>query len=134
MPKGWERSCWAALSEAPLPHSGPGSARYLGHLFPAWLGFRGGKGVATGLGVLLGAALPVGLVACTVWLVVAKLARLSSLAALTAFAVAPVAAFAFARVGVVKLSLAIAVLVFVRHHANIRRLLAGTEPRIGQGA
>ncbi len=111
-----------------------GAGAVLGHLFPAWLGFRGGKGVATGLGVLLGAALPVGLVACTAWLVVAKLARLSSLASLTAFAVAPVAAFAFARVGVVKLSLAIAVLVFVRHHANIRRLLAGTEPRIGQGA
>ncbi|HVB69327.1 MAG TPA: glycerol-3-phosphate acyltransferase, partial [Acetobacteraceae bacterium] len=90
--------------------------------------------VATGLGVLIGAALPVGVVACAVWLVVAKLARLSSLAALTAFAVAPAAAALLAGPGVVKLSLAIAVLVFVRHHANIRRLLAGTEPRIGQGA
>ena len=111
-----------------------GAGAVLGHLFPIWLGLRGGKGVATGLGVLIGAALPVGVVACAVWLVVAKLARLSSLAALTAFAVAPAAAALLADPGVVKLSLAIAVLVFVRHHANIRRLLAGTEPRIGQGA
>jgi len=111
-----------------------GAGAVLGHLFPIWLGLRGGKGVATGLGVLIGAALPVGVVACAVWLVVAKLARLSSLAALTAFAVAPAAAALLAGPGVVKLSLAIAVLVFVRHHANIRRLLAGTEPRIGQGA
>jgi len=116
-----------------------GVGAVLGHLFPVWLGFRGGKGVATGLGVLLGAAFPVGLVACAAWLVAARLARLSSLAALVAFALAPAAALGFAWLGlvtpgVVKLSLAIAVLVFVRHHANIRRLLAGTEPRIGQGA
>ena len=106
----------------------------LGHMFPVWLGFRGGKGVATGLGVLLAAAWPVGAVACAVWLAVAKLARFSSLAALTAFASAPLAAALLAGPGLVKLSLAIAVLVFVRHHANIRRLLAGTEPRIGQKA
>ncbi|MBW4092744.1 MAG: glycerol-3-phosphate 1-O-acyltransferase PlsY [Proteobacteria bacterium] len=116
-----------------------GAGAVLGHLFPVWLGFRGGKGVATGLGVLLAAAFPVGLVACGVWLAVARLARMSSLAALAAFALAPAAALGFAAVGlaglgVVKLSLAIAVLVFLRHHANIRRLLAGTEPRIGQGA
>ena len=111
-----------------------GAGAVLGHLFPVWLGFRGGKGVATGLGVLLAAAWPVGTVACAVWLVVAKLARFSSLAALTAFASAPLAAALLAGPGLVKLSLAIAVLVFVRHHANIRRLLAGTEPRIGQKA
>ena len=111
-----------------------GAGAVLGHLFPVWLGFRGGKGVATGLGVLLAAAWPVGAVACAVWLAVAKLARFSSLAALTAFASAPLAAALLAGPGVVKLSLAIGVLVFVRHHANIRRLLAGTEPRIGQKA
>ena len=111
-----------------------GAGAVLGHLFPVWLGFRGGKGVATGLGVLLAAAWPVGAVACAVWLAVAKLARFSSLAALTAFASAPLAAALLAGPGLVKLSLAIAVLVFVRHHANIRRLLAGTEPRIGQKA
>ena len=111
-----------------------GAGAVLGHLFPVWLGFRGGKGVATGLGVLLAAAWPVGAVACAVWLAVAKLARFSSLAALTAFASAPLAAALLAGPGLFKLSLAIAVLVFVRHHANIRRLLAGTEPRIGQKA
>ena len=111
-----------------------GAGAVLGHLFPVWLGFRGGKGVATGLGVLLAASWPVGIAACAVWLAVAKLARFSSLAALTAFASAPLAATLLAGPGLVKLSLAIAVLVFVRHHANIRRLLAGTEPRIGQKA
>ena len=109
-----------------------GLGAVLGHLFPLWLGFRGGKGVATGLGVLLAAAPPVGALVCAAWLVVARLARRSSLAGLVAFAVAPAAAALLAPAAVVKLSLAIAVLVFLRHHANIRRLLAGTEPRIGQ--
>jgi glycerol-3-phosphate acyltransferase PlsY len=135
----------------PLAGLWAGAGAVLGHLFPVWLGFRGGKGVATGLGVLLAAAFPVGLIACAVWLAVAKFARLSSLAALTAFALAPVAATGLAALrqagghaggpaggpddlAVVKLSLAIAVLVFLRHHANIRRLLAGTEPRIGHRA
>ena len=111
-----------------------GAGAVIGHLFPVWLGFRGGKGVATGLGVLLAAAPPVGVIACLVWLGVAKLVRLSSLAALTAFALAPMLAVVLAGPGVVKLSLAIGVLVYARHHANIRRLFAGTEPRIGQGA
>ena len=111
-----------------------GAGAVIGHLFPVWLGFRGGKGVATGLGVLLAAAPPVGVIACLVWLGVAKLVRLSSLAALTAFALAPVLAVVLAGPGVVKLSLGIGVLVYARHHANIRRLFAGTEPRIGQGA
>ena len=109
-----------------------GGGAILGHLFPVWLGFRGGKGVATGLGVLLGVAWPVGVLCCATWLVVAKLARLSSLAGLMAFALAPLFALALADGGVVKLSLAIAVLVFARHHANIRRLLSGQEPRIGR--
>ncbi len=108
-----------------------GLGAVLGHLFPVWLGFRGGKGVATAYGVLFGVAWPVGLAAGAVWLIVAGVARLSSLAALAAFALAPVFAVFLADGGVVKLALAIGVLVFVRHHANIRRLLAGTEPRIG---
>ena len=106
----------------------------VGHLFPVWLGFKGGKGVATGLGVLLAASWPVGVGACLVWLLVAKFAKFSSLAALAAFAAAPVLAALLGQFGVVKLAFTIAVLVFVRHHANIRRLLAGTEPRIGQQA
>ncbi len=108
-----------------------GGGAVLGHLFPIWLGFRGGKGGATGLGVLLAIAWPVGVLWCVTWLIIAKLARFSSLATLAAFALAPLFAWALADGGVVKLSLGIGVLVFVRHHANIRRLLAGQEPRIG---
>ncbi len=110
-----------------------GLAAVLGHLFPIWLRFKGGKGVATGLGVLLAASWPIGLAACAVWLIVAATARLSSLAALAAFAAAPCVALLLEEFSVVKLSFTIAVLVFVRHQANIRRLLAGTEPRIGGG-
>ena len=109
-----------------------GLAAVLGHLFPIWLGFKGGKGVATGLGVLIAAAWPIGLAACAVWLLVAAAARLSSLASLAAFAFAPCVALLLEDFGVVKLAFTIAVLVFVRHQANIRRLLAGTEPRIGR--
>ncbi len=108
-----------------------GLAAVLGHLFPVWLNFRGGKGVATGLAVLVAASWPVGLAACVAWLLVAGFARMSSLASLAAFASAPVVALILQEYGVVKLAFTIAVLVFIRHQANIRRLLAGTEPRIG---
>jgi len=111
-----------------------GMAAALGHCFPVWLGFRGGKGVATSYGVLIAAAWPVGICAGAVWLAVAALARISSLAALVSFAAAPIIAALLADVGVVKLALVITVLVFVRHHQNIRRLLAGSEPHIGQKA
>ena len=122
---------WLAGHDAAL---WAGLGAILGHLFPVWLGFHGGKGVATGYGVLIAVAWPVGLGAGAIWLVVAKLARISSLAGLVSFATAPVLAALLADSGVVKLALAIAVLVFIRHHANIRRLLAGTEPRIGTKA
>lgn len=108
-----------------------GIAAVVGHCFPVWLGFRGGKGVATSYGVLIATAWPVGLCAGAVWLVVAALARISSLAALVSFAAAPIIAALLADTAAVKLVLVIAVLVFVRHHQNIRRLLAGSEPRIG---
>jgi glycerol-3-phosphate acyltransferase PlsY len=122
--------------------AGPDAAQWaglgavLGHLFPVWLRFNGGKGGATGYGVLIAAAWPVGLTAGVIWLILAWLVRMSSVATLASFAAAPLLAVVFAalgltNVGVVKLALAIAVLVFIRHHANISRLLAGTEPRIG---
>jgi glycerol-3-phosphate acyltransferase PlsY len=122
---------WLAGHDAAL---WAGFGAILGHLFPVWLRFRGGKGAATGYGVLIAAAWPVGLGAGAIWLIVARLARVSSLAALASFAAAPILAALLANSGVVKLALAIAVLVFIRHHANIRRLLAGTEPRIGTKA
>jgi acyl phosphate:glycerol-3-phosphate acyltransferase len=109
-----------------------GLAAVLGHLFPVWLKFKGGKGVATGLGVLIAASWPIGVAACAVWLIVAAATRLSSLAALAAFASAPCAALIVQNFSVVKLAFTIAVLVFVRHQANIRRMFAGTEPRIGR--
>ncbi len=111
-----------------------GIGAVLGHAFPVWLGFRGGKAVATSYGVLIAAAWPVGIFAGAIWLVMAALSRISSLAALASFALAPIIAAILADVTVVKLALAIAVLVFARHHTNIRRLIAGTEPRIGQKA
>jgi glycerol-3-phosphate acyltransferase PlsY len=111
-----------------------GIGAVLGHAFPVWLGFRGGKAVATSYGALIAAAWPVGILAGAIWLVMAALSRISSLAALASFALAPVIAAVLADAAVVKLALVIAVLVFARHHTIIRRLIAGTEPRIGQKA
>jgi acyl phosphate:glycerol-3-phosphate acyltransferase len=111
-----------------------GIGAVIGHAFPIWLGFKGGKAVATSYGVLIAASWPVGLCAGAVWLAVAAVTRTSSLAALVSFALAPVLAAVLADQTIIKLALLIAVLVFARHHANIRRLLAGTEPRIGQKA
>ena len=111
-----------------------GTGAVLGHAFPVWLGFQGGKAVATSYGVLIAAAWPVGLCAGIVWLVLAALTRRSSLAALASFAAAPILGAVLGDATVVKLALVIAVLVFARHHTNIRRLIAGTEPRIGQKA
>jgi glycerol-3-phosphate acyltransferase PlsY len=111
-----------------------GFAVFLGHLFPVWLKFKGGKGVATGLGVLLGEAFPVGLIACLTWLAVAFLRRYSSAAALAAFAIAPLAALAFAKFNLAILAVLIAALVYWKHGANIARLRAGTEPKIGRKA
>ena len=115
-----------------IPWAGIGAV--LGHAFPVWLRFKGGKGVATAYGVLIAAAWPVGILAGAIWLAMAAAMRMSSLAALTSLALAPIIAALLADFTVVKLALAIAVLVFARHHENIRRLLSGTEPRIGQKA
>ena len=111
-----------------------GGAALLGHLFPVWLGFRGGKGVATGLGVWLALAWPVGLAACATWLVVAALARYSSLASLIAIAIAPLYALVLADRERAALGALLAILIVLRHHENIRRLVSGREPKIGQRA
>ena len=110
-----------------------GGAAFLGHLFPVWLGFKGGKGVATFFGTLLAAAWPIGVAAGATWLIVAFLFRISSLAALVAVAVAPVLALALGRPNAIALlALFMALLVYIRHADNIRRLLKGQEPRIGK--
>jgi acyl phosphate:glycerol-3-phosphate acyltransferase len=108
-----------------------GGAAFLGHCFPVWLKFNGGKGVATFLGTLLAAAWPVGLLTCATWLGVALLMRFSSLAALVAAAAAPLLALAAGRADVALLALFLAVLIFWRHRTNITRLLDGSEPPIG---
>ena len=105
------------------------AAAVIGHMFPFWLGFRGGKGVATALGVVTVLAWPVALAAALVWLAVALLSRYSSLAALVAMAAAGIAA-AISEKRLAAVVIGIAVLVVLRHHANIRRLIAGSESRI----
>jgi len=108
-----------------------GFAAFLGHLFPVWLRFRGGKGVATYLGVLLGLAWKVALIFVVVWLVVAALLRYSSLAALAGTVAVPVALYFMGLVDYAALFLVMSVIVWIKHRANITRLLAGTESRIG---
>jgi acyl phosphate:glycerol-3-phosphate acyltransferase len=121
----------AALTEAPQAPAIAGLGAFLGHLFPVWLRFRGGKGVATFLGVMLALAWPVGLIACATWLAAAATLRISSLSALVAAGLTPVWLLVLGPRDEVWLGLALAALVFLRHHANIRRLIDGTEPRIG---
>ncbi|MBK5934521.1 acyl-phosphate glycerol-3-phosphate acyltransferase [Rhodovulum imhoffii] len=110
-----------------------GFAAFVGHIFPVYLGFRGGKGVATFLGTLLALAWPVGLAACGTWLVTALIARISSLSALVAAGLAPLWMLAFGYGNMATLAILLAALIFIRHAANIRRLIAGTEPKIGKG-
>lgn len=109
-----------------------GAAAFLGHCFPIWLGFKGGKGVATFLGTLIALSWPVGLVACATWALTAAISRISSLSALMAAVLAPLFAFALGRGDVALAAAFMAVLIFIRHHANITRLMQGTEPRIGR--
>lgn len=111
-----------------------GAAAVIGHLFPVWLRFKGGKGVATTFGVLIAIAWPVGLAAMATWLAVAALFRISSLAAILAIAASPIYAWLWSDTRCVELTIVLAILVLVKHHANIRRLLKGEEPRIGASA
>lgn len=109
-----------------------GLAAFLGHLFPVWLGFRGGKGVATYLGTLLALAWPLGLLACATWAVVAAIFRISSLSALVAAVLAPSFALLIGHAESAAVSAFMALLILIRHEANIRRMIAGTEPKIGK--
>lgn len=108
-----------------------GLGAFLGHLYPVWLKFKGGKGVATYLGVLLGIAPMIVLVFAAVWLGMAKLFRYSSLAALAAAVAVPIALYLYGRPEVASLFAVMSVITILKHHQNISRLLAGTEGRIG---
>jgi glycerol-3-phosphate acyltransferase PlsY len=110
-----------------------GGAAFLGHIFPVWLRFKGGKGVATFLGTLLALSLPVGAATLATWVLVAVLFRYSSLSALTAAALAPVYAYAMKGMTVLlAVALIMAMIIYVRHAENIRRLASGREGRIGR--
>ena len=111
-----------------------GGAAFVGHLYPVWLKFKGGKGVATFFGVLLAVAWPAGVLAAGAWLLCAFLFRYSSLAALVAAAAAPAFVFGADQTPIAKVYLAVfmAVLIYIRHADNIRRLLKGQEPKIGR--
>lgn len=110
-----------------------GAMAFVGHCYPVWLGFRGGKGVATFGGVALGLWWPLGLVYLGVWLGVLLASRISSVGGFAAAIAAPLAAWGWGRPGAALLFTGFALLVFWRHRDNIRRLIAGTEPRIGRG-
>ena len=116
-----------------LPQAAPLAAlgAVLGHCFPVWLRFRGGKGVATMMGVSLGLAWPVGAAYAITWLMMLAVTRVSSLAGMTAAIVAPLAALTLGMIELVPVLVALALLVLFLHRANIARLRAGTEPRIG---
>ncbi|MCP5074659.1 MAG: glycerol-3-phosphate 1-O-acyltransferase PlsY [Rhodobacteraceae bacterium] len=106
---------------------------FLGHLYPVWLGFRGGKGVATFLGILLALNFPAGLVACATWLITALVGRISSASALVCAALAPLWLGLLGMPTAMVLAAILAVLIWIKHWANIARILAGTEPKIGAG-
>ncbi len=109
-----------------------GLAAFLGHLYPVFLGFAGGKGVATFLGVTLALSLPVGAAACATWAAVAGYLRYSSAAALAAAALAPLWAWAWDVRALIVVLAAMALLIFWTHRGNIGRLAAGIEPKIGR--
>ncbi len=111
-----------------------GLGAFLGHLFPVWLKFKGGKGVATYIGLLIGLAWQAALIFCAVWLVVAFATRYSSLAALVASAVTPVAMWFLGAQNAALLFFLLTTLLWIMHRANIERLLAGTEGKIGKSA
>jgi glycerol-3-phosphate acyltransferase PlsY len=105
---------------------------FLGHLFPVWLRFKGGKGVAVYIGVLIGLFWPAAVVFCVLWLAIAAISRYSSLAALVASVVTPIYLWWFGHLALALLFAVLTLLLFYMHRANIARLQGGTETRIGQ--
>lgn len=121
------------IGEALVPGGGvlAGTAAFIGHCYPVWLKFRGGKGVATLMGVVVALHWPCGLVYAAVWLGLLAVLRISSLAGMSAAVSAPVSAAFFGRIDLVLMLLALALIVLWKHRENIDRLLRGVEPRIG---
>lgn len=111
---------------------GAAAGAVIGHMFPVWLSFKGGKGMATTLGVMWGLSWPVGAIACAAWLLCAAIFRYSSLASLLSVVIAAPAAWLLTDPRAATLLTLLVPLVWVRHHENIARLIKGTEPRIGQ--
>ena len=111
-----------------------GVAAVLGHCFSPWIGFKGGKGIATGAGVLLAWSWPAGVLCLVLWLAAAYLSKRSSVGALVALGAAPLLLWKFADGRTALAGLLVSVICIGRHHANIARLIAGTEPRIGRKA
>ena len=122
---------WPDMAQLP---SLAGLAAFLGHLFPVWLMFKGGKGVATLLGVVAALLWPAALVAAVVWILTFLLTRYSSVGGMAAAVAAPVAAVVFGRIDLAILFAGFALLVLWKHRANIGRLFKGTEPRVGKSA
>ncbi len=124
-----------ALGAQPLVLALVGIAAFVGHLFPVFFGFRGGKGVATALGVQFGLYWPIGAVTAAVWLFVAKVLKISSLSALASMALAPLVVWYFRpEPALIGMQLVVTGLLFLRHRSNIRKLLRGDEDRIGAAA
>lgn len=119
------------VPEPPLAYSLAGVAAFVGHIFPVWLRFKGGKGVAAYIGALLGINWIVGLIFCAVWLFIAVVRRTSSLAALTAAVTAPIFAYVFSGPHLAGATAAMSLLLFFTHRTNVMRLMNDTEPRIG---
>jgi len=109
-----------------------GAAALIGHCFPVWLGFKGGKGVATFFGCLFATAWPIGLIAGAIWLSSAVLTRISSLSALAAAGITPLAAFIMGNIPVAIMAAVMAIIIYIRHAENIGRILKGTESKIGK--
>ena len=126
------------IAQALWPNMGLGGlaaiGAFIGHLYPVWLRFKGGKGVATLIGIVAALAWPVALVIAAVWIGALLLTRYSSVGGMSAAVAAPVAAYALGRIDLVPLFAGFALLVLWKHRANIGRLLAGTEPKVGRKA